>query len=136
MKRIAGALPVPALPVPALLVVALLAGCGIAGCSKAPSSPAAPAACASAAPDAVGVTTAVRDGRADPAPHRVEVPLKSTVELRVSTDRDAEVHVHGYDLEYVVHPGSPGCVAFTADRAGLFDVEAHPDTLLVQLEVR
>jgi hypothetical protein len=46
------------------------------------------------------------------------------------------VHVHGYDLATVAKPESAGCVSFVADRSGLFDVEAHPETLLVQLEVR
>ena len=28
------------------------------------------------------------------------------------------------------------CIVFVAAQAGLFDVEAHPDTLLLQLEVK
>ncbi|MFD0522638.1 hypothetical protein [Paractinoplanes durhamensis] len=78
------------------------------------------------------MTAAVLDGRADPAPHRVSIPLGATVQVQVTADRVLPVHIHGYDREY----DAPGCAAFTADRAGLFDVEAHPDTLLVQLEVR
>ncbi|WP_433719221.1 hypothetical protein ACQP2Y_32150 [Actinoplanes sp. CA-051413] len=114
-----------------LLVVALLAGC-----SSSPAAQPATTGCASAAPNSVVVTAAVRDGRAEPAPHRVKVPLGSAVLLRVEADADAEVHVHGYDLETEAKPGSAGCVSFVADRSGLFDVEAHPETLLVQLEVR
>jgi hypothetical protein len=56
--------------------------------------------------------------------------------MRVTADRVVQIHIHGYDLEYDAAPGTPGCASFVADRAGLFDVEAHPDTLLVQLEVR
>jgi hypothetical protein len=56
--------------------------------------------------------------------------------VRVSADRVVPVHVHGYEIEYDAAPGAPGCVSFVADRAGIFDVEAHPDVLLVQLEVR
>ncbi|GIM93429.1 hypothetical protein [Paractinoplanes toevensis] len=119
---------VPAIALAAAVVV-LPAGCG-----RAPAAPAV-AGC-SASPGALTVTTAVLDGRADPAPHRVAVPLNGTVQVRVSADRVLQVHIHGYDLEYDAAPGTPGCVSFTADRAGLFDVEAHPDTLLVQLEVR
>jgi hypothetical protein len=123
-------------PAAVLLAAALFVAALVAGCSQAGPSQVVTTDCASAAPNAVTVTAAVRDDRADPAPHRVPVPLNRTVELQVSSDKAVEVHVHGYDLEYDVAPGRPGCLAFTADRAGLFDVEAHPDTLLVQLEVR
>jgi hypothetical protein len=114
----------------AVAAVALPAGCG-----PAPAAHAV-AGCSSAAPGAVTVTAAVLDGRADPAPHRVAVALHRTVQVQITADRVLQVHIHGYDLEYDAAPGTPGCVSFTADRAGLFDVEAHPDILLVQLEVR
>jgi hypothetical protein len=115
-------------------IAALLTGLILAGCSSAPASPSGATGCASTAPETVAV--AVRDGRADPAPHRVKVALNSAVTVRVDADTDVEVHVHGYDLETEAAPGSPGCVTFVADRSGVFDVEAHPETLLVQLEVR
>ena len=114
----------------AALAAALLAGCGSGPTARATTG------CASAGPDTVAVAAALRQGRADPAPHRVPVPLGSAVVLRVDADTDAEVHVHGYDLTTAARPGSPGCVSFVAERSGLFDVEAHPETLLVQLEVR
>ena len=106
----------------------------LAGCGSAPATPPVTTGCASTAPETV--TAAVRDGRADPAPHRVEVGLDSAVTVRIDADADVEVHVHGYDLTTEAAPGRPGCVTFVADRSGLFDVEAHPETLLVQLEVR
>jgi len=116
-------------PLVTALAVVLLAGCG-----STPPAPPAAIGCASTAPDTV--TAAVRAGRADPPPHRVKVALHSPVTVRVDADADVEVHVHGYDLATEAKPGSPGCVTFVADRSGLFDVEAHPETLLVQLEVR
>ena len=114
------------------LVGALLAG----GCTSAAPSRAAPVTCGSAAPDAVPLTVSVRDGRAEPAPHRVTVATGSPVLLGVRADAATEVHVHGFDLVYPVPAGESACVLFVADRAGLFDVEAHPETLLLQLEVR
>ncbi|MBG0562739.1 hypothetical protein [Actinoplanes aureus] len=62
--------------------------------------------------------------------------MNSPVLLGVTSDVAAEVHVHGYDLVYPVRPGSPACVLFVAGRTGVFDVEAHPEILLLQLEVR
>jgi len=110
------------------LAVALLGGCGT------PASSQAATGCASTAPDTV--TAAVKAGRADPAPRRVKVALRSAVTVRVDADVDVEVHVHGYELATEAGPGAPGCVTFVADRSGVFDVEAHPEILLVQLEVR
>ncbi|GIF03976.1 hypothetical protein [Actinoplanes siamensis] len=107
------------------------------GCTQAPAAQAAaPAACGSEAPGQVAANAELRDGKASPAPHRVAVPLGSQVRLGISVDSAAQIHVHGYDLEYQVRPGQPMCIVFVASRAGLFDVEAHPDTLLLQLEVK
>lgn len=84
------------------------------------------------------VEVAVRflDGRVEPAPDRVEVPLGSTVVLRAEVDTAAEIHVHGYDVMADAEPGEPVCLEVLADTPGVFDVEAHPETLLLQLAVR
>ncbi|BAL90902.1 hypothetical protein AMIS_56820 [Actinoplanes missouriensis 431] len=119
-------------PAAMLIIGVLLLG----GCTAGEPVRAVTTSCGSAAPDAVPVNVALRDGRAEPAPHRVAVPLNSTVLLGVTSDVAGEVHVHGYDLAYPVQAGQPACVLFAAGRAGLFDVEAHPSTLLVQIEVR
>ncbi|MEU4692636.1 hypothetical protein [Actinoplanes sp. NPDC023714] len=115
-----------------LLVGVLLLG----GCTRADPAEAVPASCGSAAPGSVPINVALREGRAEPAPHRVAVPLDSTVLLGVAADVAGDVHVHGYDLEFPVQAGQSSCVFFAADVAGLHDVEMHPSTLLVQIEVR
>ncbi|WP_229071204.1 hypothetical protein [Actinoplanes sp. DH11] len=124
----------------ALLLVGTLSLGGVlvlGGCTQAPAVRAAqPSGCGSAAPDAVPLNVALRDGRAEPAPQRVTVPAGRTVLLGVTADVAAEVHVHGYDLVYPIAAGRSACVLFAADRVGLFDVEAHPETLLMQIEVR
>jgi hypothetical protein len=76
------------------------------------------------------------DGRVEPAPDRVDVPLGSTVVLRAEVDAPAEIHVHGYDVMADAEPGEPACLEVLADTPGVFDVEAHPETLLLQLAVR
>jgi hypothetical protein len=46
------------------------------------------------------------------------------------------LHVHGYDLLAEVAPGKPGRVEFTADVAGVFEVELEDASLLLlRLEV-
>ncbi|MGW2656150.1 hypothetical protein ACWC1D_21170 [Streptomyces sp. NPDC001478] len=85
----------------------------------------------------VTVDLAVRDGRASPAPGRTEVEKGRTVRLRVRSDRDDTLHVHGYDKEARLPAGRTVTVTFTADRTGLFEVETHEsDLLLTQLVVR
>ena len=112
-----------------VMAVLLAGGCGHARAAQVSD-------CSSAGPGTVVVTSALESGQAVPAPHRVNVAAGSTVQVRVSSDKVVQIHIHGYDLEYDAAPGTPGCVSFVAGRAGLFDVEAHPDTLLLQLEVR
>lgn len=83
------------------------------------------------------VEIAVRDGRVTPAPGRVEVRLGERVTLLVTSDTADELHVHGYDESAQLPAGEPVELAFTADRAGVFDVETHGSGLVVtQLMVR
>lgn len=83
------------------------------------------------------VEIAVRDGKVTPAPGRVEVGLGERVVLLVTSDTADELHVHGYDESAHLPAGEPVELAFTADRAGVFDVETHGSGLVVtQLMVR
>lgn len=45
--------------------------------------------------------------------------------LRISADRPAEFHVHGYDLEQEVAPDEPAELSFEADITGRFAIEDH-----------
>jgi hypothetical protein len=116
-------------------ILPLVAVLALAGCSAAPQHATA-FTCGTTGPGVLTVSTAYRGGAADPAPRRIPVKIGSTVQLTVASDAVAQIHVHGYDVEYDVDPSGTGCTQFVADRVGLFDVEAHPDTLLLQLEVR
>ncbi|MFF1921097.1 hypothetical protein ACFVW8_11060 [Streptomyces sp. NPDC058221] len=79
----------------------------------------------------------VRDGKVSPAPGRAEIKKGRTVRLRVRSDRDDTLHVHGYDKEARLPAGRTVTLKFTADRTGLFEVETHEsDLLLTQLVVR
>jgi hypothetical protein len=102
--------------------------------SSAPVAGSAPVNSATVAP--VEVTARLVDGRVDPAPRRVDVARGTPVVLLVEVDAPTEVHVHGYDREAGAAPGAPARIAFTADVPGVFEVEAHPETLLLQLAVR
>ena len=87
-------------------------------------------------PAPVVVDVRLDDGRIEPFPRRLDVAMGTRVILRVASDTATEVHVHGYDLSCDVTPGVMAQIEFVADRTGVFEVEAHPDTLLFQLAVR
>jgi hypothetical protein len=70
------------------------------------------------------------------SPQRVEAVKGQSVELTVTSTRPVDIHVHGFDVLAKASDGSPASIEFVADQTGTFDVEAHPDTLLVQLVVR
>ncbi|MFJ2416817.1 hypothetical protein [Streptomyces brevispora] len=79
----------------------------------------------------------VHDGKVSPAPGRAEIKKGRTVRLRIRSDRDDTLHVHGYDKEARLPAGKTVTLTFTADRTGLFEVETHEsDLLLTQLVVR
>ena len=92
----------------------------------------APAATTTATPTA---TTAVpkpkttritiKDGQPAGGVQDIDVSKGDTVRLTVSSDAPGEIHVHGYDIEKSVAPGSPARFRFTADIEGRFEVESH-----------
>ncbi|MFE7578330.1 hypothetical protein ACFU5Z_26675 [Streptomyces sp. NPDC057521] len=87
--------------------------------------------------DTTTVDIAIEDGKVSPAPGRTEIKKGRTVRLRVRSDRDDVLHVHGYDKEAKLPAGRTVTITFTADRTGLFEVETHEsDLLLTQLVVR
>lgn len=85
----------------------------------------------------VTITISISGDTVSPPPGRVEVAAGQTVHIEVSSDHNDEIHVHGYDIEVPVTPGTPATISFVADRGGLFEVESHhPAALLTQLLVR
>ncbi|MEU4741011.1 hypothetical protein AB0G02_11185 [Actinosynnema sp. NPDC023658] len=103
------------------LLFALLA---LAGCSSTPEPVAAPG------------PLVLRLSVDQPSPERVEAARGQAVELTVTSEEPVDVHVHGFDVLGWAEHDKPAVLRFTADRTGTFEVEAHPDTLLVQLVVR
>lgn len=102
----------------------------LAGCTTAPPASASPAA-----PLQVAIT--LSDGKVDPSGAHLDVALGQTVVLTVTSDRDDEIHVHGFDLEFEVHPGTTTTREFVADKVGRYEVESHePPLQILQLAVR
>jgi hypothetical protein len=64
------------------------------------------------------------------------VEIGQTVEITITSDRVDEAHLHGYDLDAAVTPGTPTTITFTADTEGSFEMELHESgELLFYLDV-
>ena len=76
----------------------------------------------------------------DSATNRVEeVPLGSQVNITLTNpNADDEFHLHEYDLSTGDTPkGETAVISFTADIAGLFDLESHvTDEVLVIISIK
>jgi hypothetical protein len=72
-----------------------------------------------------------------PTVQELSVRRGREVVIVVSTELTDHVHLHGYDLTADVGPGRPGRIAFTADSAGIFEIELEERGLpIAELEVR
>ena len=66
----------------------------------------------------------------------VRVVRNEEVALTVRSDRDDELHLHGYNLHLHLKSGKPGTLRFVARRTGRFSAELHPsDVEVVVFEI-
>ena len=77
--------------------------------------------------DAAEVTYAmtIANGRVPDNMRLIRVKQNDVVKLEWSTDKPMSVHVHGYDIEQEVKPGTVTAMTFTARATGRFTVEPH-----------
>lgn len=102
--------------------------------SSGTASSSAPAETSAARRQRIEVTVA--DGQASGDTGRVDVAMGTPVTLVVTSDVADEVHVHGYDVEQELTPGTPATLQFDATIAGVFEVELHEaGTVLLRLQV-
>lgn len=67
---------------------------------------------------------------------RVPVAAGTQVTLSITSDVPDEVHLHGYDLEAELTPGTPAEITFDATVPGVFEVELHDaGTVLLTIQV-
>ena len=130
-----------------LVLAAAVSGCAGTDAGAAPESSSPAPSSSSSAP-----TTATSTAPVSPAGQRIEVTVTGGqvsgdtgrvpvaagehVVLVVTSDVADELHVHGYDLEAELPPGTPATVEFDATIPGVFEVELHDaGTLLLSLQV-
>jgi hypothetical protein len=124
-----------------LLLIASLASCSDTGADEGTNLSADTTVVAAdpsakvAGPTEISVTVGT-DSSAD----RIEeVPLGSQVNITLTNpNADDEFHLHDYDLSTGMVPkGEAAVISFTADKAGLFDLESHvTDEVLVIISIK
>ena len=81
-------------------------------------------------------TIVIRNGQPVGGIAKLTYKQGSTVKLTVTTDgAEADVHIHGYDIEKATAPEAPAKFSFVAKDTGRFEVELHPSTQIAQLDV-
>jgi hypothetical protein len=73
----------------------------------------------------VTINVTIVSGKVSPSGAKYDVSKGSTVTINVTSDSADTVHVHGYEIEKDVVPGTPLVITFTADQTGSFEVETH-----------
>ena len=123
---------------PVILGLLVLTGCA----GKPPASSASDStsdtstSSSSSAPAEMRLEVEVTGGQVSGDSGRVPIPAGTHVTLVVTSDVADEVHVHGYDIEGELEPGTPTELSFDATIPGVFEVELHESgTVLLTLQV-
>ncbi len=58
-------------------------------------------------------------------PAEIRAKNGDTVVIVVSSDAPDDIHLHGYDIEKKVGPGTPARFRFKANLEGEFEIESH-----------
>ena len=83
------------------------------------------------------VDISIKGDHVEPSGERVEAKVGRPLELHVTSDRAAELHVHSSpEQELEVKPGE-STLSVTIDKPGVVEIEEHESgTVVLQLEVR
>jgi plastocyanin len=69
-------------------------------------------------------------------PNKLTAHQGDTVVFTVTTDKEEEIHLHGYDYMFQMKPGQKQSKTFTADKTGNFEIEIETtSTHLGELDV-
>ena len=66
-----------------------------------------------------------KEGQVDVPNKAIRVEEGDYVELSIRSDVSAELHLHGYDIEFPVEPGKIHRLGFEAHTAGRFPITRH-----------
>jgi hypothetical protein len=57
------------------------------------------------------------------SPDKLTAHQGDTLTVKVTTDKEEEIHLHGYDLAFMPAPGRTDSKTFKADKTGSFEIE-------------
>ena len=124
-----------------LVLVVPLAGCAGKAPDSSATTPASGSTASSGASTAAGaaeqrIEVTFAHGKATGDTGRVEVARGTAVTLVITSDVADTVHVHGYDIEEELAPGTPVTLQIDGTIAGVFEVELHEaNTVLLRLQI-
>ncbi len=102
----------------------ILTGCGTSSTQTTTAAP-------------VSIDITLQDGAADPVGERVDLSVGQQFTMNITSDRDDEIHVHGFDTTIDVTAGQPVSRTLTVEQVGTFEVESHdPVITIVILQIR
>ena len=67
----------------------------------------------------------IHDGRLAESPPTLKVSQGDDVVLKLSSDRDLELHLHGYSLTFKLAAGKPAVWRFAVPSSGRFPLAIH-----------
>ena len=70
-------------------------------------------------------TVSIRDGKPAGGVKTIEFGSGSSARIDVKTNKPAEIHLHGYDIEKPVQPGKTTVLRFEAKIEGIVTLEDH-----------
>ncbi len=70
-------------------------------------------------------TVKIRDGKPAGGKKTISFASGENARIDVTSNKPAEIHLHGYDIEKPVQPGKTTSVRFKADIEGVFEFEDH-----------
>lgn len=90
-----------------------------------PGAPASQAALPPEALEPLRIELRIQQGQRVEGPEMIRVRQGERLSLRVLSDQDDELHLHGYDLRLVLRGNVPAQLDFTAQHSGRFEYELH-----------
>ncbi len=71
------------------------------------------------------VELSIREGALPKEQRVIRVRQGDELTLRWTTDRPAQIHLHGYNIELALKPEVPGAMKFRARATGRFPITVH-----------
>jgi len=67
----------------------------------------------------------ISDKHLDSGPHVLPAIQGDPITIIITADHAGTLHIHGYEKEIALAPNQESTLAFTAERAGLYEIDFH-----------